>query len=190
MNKPILFSQEALNDLCGDLYLTKNKSELLASRLKQRNLLRKGVKITLYRKRSQKPQVLFTRKDDLCFCNDVAKLFEQLEIPYDNSNWRLFLDASKESIKAVLLHNGNTLPSVPIAYSATIKESYENLKTILTSVQYNNHKWHICADFKIVATLTGLQPGYTKFCCFLCLCKVIKSIYHLCILNLVCLNNL
>lgn len=68
-----------------------------------------------------------------------------------------------------MLHNGNTLPSVPIAYSATIKESYENLKTILTSVQYNNHKRHICADFKIVAMLTGLQPGYTKFCCFLCL---------------------
>lgn len=68
-----------------------------------------------------------------------------------------------------MLHNGNTLTSVPIAYSATIKESYENLKTILTSVQYNNHKWHICADFKIVAMLTGLQPGYTKFYCFLCL---------------------
>lgn len=45
--KPILFSQDALNDLCRDLYLTKDKHELLASRLKERNLLRKGVKITL-----------------------------------------------------------------------------------------------------------------------------------------------
>ena len=168
-NKPILFSQDALNDLGRDLYLTKDKGELLASRLKQRNLLRKGVKITLYRKRAQNLHVLFTLKDDLCFCNDIVGLFEQLEIPYDNTTWRLFLDASKESIKAVLLHNGNTLPSVPIAYSTTMKESYQNLKTILTSIQYEVHKWDVCADFKVIAMLTGLQPGYTKFCCFLCL---------------------
>ena len=50
-----------------------------------------------------------------------------------------------------------------------MKESYENLKTILTSIQYNVHKWHVCADFKVIAMLTGLQPGYSKFCCFLCL---------------------
>ena len=31
--KPMPFSQKALNDLCKDLYLTKDKSELLASRL-------------------------------------------------------------------------------------------------------------------------------------------------------------
>ena len=105
----------------------------------------------------------------LCFCNDIAELFEQLEIPYDSTNGRRFLDAFKKSIKSVLLHNGNTLQSVPIAYSATMKESYENLKTILTRIQFNVHKWHVCADFKVIAMLTGLQPGYTKFCCFLCL---------------------
>ena len=169
-SKPIAFFQEALDDLSRDLYSTKDKSELLASRFKESNLLRNGrVKMTLYRKRAQKQHVLFTVKDDLCFCNEIAKLFEQLEIPYDNTNWRLFLDASKESIKAILLHNGNTLSSVPIAYRATTKESYKNLKTILTSVQYNDHKWHICADFKVVAMLTGLQSGYTKLCWFLCL---------------------
>ena len=89
-NKPIPFSQEALNDLCRDLYLTKDKSELLASRLKECNLLGEGVKITLYRKCAQNLHVLFTVKDDLCFCNDIAELFEQLEIPYDNTNWRFF----------------------------------------------------------------------------------------------------
>ena len=129
-----------MNDLCRDLYLTKDKSELLASRLKERNLLEEGVKITLYRKRAQNLHALFTVEDDLCFCNDIVELFELLEIPYDNTNWRLFLDASKKSIKAVLLHNGNTLPSVPITYSTAMKESYENLKTILTSIQYNVHK--------------------------------------------------
>ena len=49
--KPIPFSQKALNGLCRDLYLTKDESELLASRLKERNLL-EGVNITLHRKRA------------------------------------------------------------------------------------------------------------------------------------------
>ena len=85
-SKPILFSQEALHDLCRDLYLTKDKSEILASRLKERNLFRKEVKITLYRKRAQKLHVLFSRKDDLRFCNDIAELFEPVEIQYFNTN--------------------------------------------------------------------------------------------------------
>ena len=168
-NKPIQFSQEALSDLCRDLYLTKEKSEFLASRLQESNLLENGVKIPLYRKRTEDLLALFTVKDDLCFCNGITELFEQLEIPYDKTNWRLFIDASKDSIKAALLHNGNTLPSIPIAYSTTMKESYENLEAILTSIQYDDHNWHIYADFKVVAMLTGLQLGYTKFCCSLCL---------------------
>ena len=41
---PHLLDQSDLNDLVRDLVSTKKKSELLASRLKQWNLLRKGVK--------------------------------------------------------------------------------------------------------------------------------------------------
>ena len=108
-------------------------------------------------------------KDNLYFCNDITELFEQLEILYDKTNWRLFIDTSKDSIKFVLVYNGNTLPSVPIAYTTTMKKSYENLKAILTSLQYDGLNWNICADFKVVAMLNGLQLGYTKFCCFLCL---------------------
>ena len=121
-NKLISFSQEALNDLRRDVYLTKEKTEFLASRLQERNLLKKGVKITLYRKRTEDLLALFTMKDDLCFCNDITELFERLEILYDKTNWRLF-DTSKDSIKSVLLHNGETLPSVPIACSTTMKKS-------------------------------------------------------------------
>jgi len=28
------------------------------------------------------------------------------------------------------------------------------------------HRWNIQADLKVIAMLTGLQGGYTKFCCF------------------------
>lgn len=43
------------------------------------------------------------------------------------------------------------------------------MKTILELIQYNNFKFKIVADFKVIAILMGLQSGYTKFCCFLCL---------------------
>ena len=49
--KPIPFSQEALNNLPRDVYLTREKSEFLASKLQEHSLLEKGMKITLYRKR-------------------------------------------------------------------------------------------------------------------------------------------
>ena len=81
-----LFSQKALNDLCRDLYLTKENSEFLASSLQERNLLEKKVKITLRRKRTEDPLALFTMKDNVCFCNDITELFEQLEIPYDKTS--------------------------------------------------------------------------------------------------------
>ena len=50
-SEPILFNQEELNDLIRDLTLSKESSELLASRLIDRNLLQQGTKITFYRTR-------------------------------------------------------------------------------------------------------------------------------------------
>ena len=47
-----------------------------------------------------------------------------LGIEHRPDEWRLFIDLSKLSLKAVLLHNGNKLPSVPIARAMHMKESY------------------------------------------------------------------
>ena len=47
--RPKLFTQEALHDLIRDLNLSKEKAEVLGSRLKQRNLLEDGVHITTAR---------------------------------------------------------------------------------------------------------------------------------------------
>lgn len=106
---------------------------------------------------------------DLCYCNDISTLFDKFGIVFDTQEWRLFIDASKHSIKAVLLHNDNKFPSVPVAYSVTMRETYQNLKEIPHCINYDQFKWAICTDFKVIALLTGLQSGYTKFCCFLCL---------------------
>lgn len=48
-----IFRQGELNGLIRDLSLSKEKAELLASRLKQKHLLAKGVKVSLYRKRNR-----------------------------------------------------------------------------------------------------------------------------------------
>ena len=49
-SKPKLFNQKKLNDLIRGLNLSKVKSEILPSRLKENNLLERDVKISYYRK--------------------------------------------------------------------------------------------------------------------------------------------
>lgn len=113
---------------------------------------------------------LFNGKNGLGVCEDVNGLMAALDIPYDPDDWRIFIDSSASSLKAVLLHNDNRrLPSVPIAFANDCKEeSYEALKSILCSTRYDQYKWKICCDLKVIALLVGLQAGYTKYCCFIC----------------------
>ena len=50
---PLLINQERLNDLVRDLYLSKEKAEVLRSRLQQWNLLQPGTTILSFRSRNQ-----------------------------------------------------------------------------------------------------------------------------------------
>ena len=52
-NEPHWITQEDLNDLARDLYLSKQQSGLLASRLKQWNLVQEDVRITSFRNRNK-----------------------------------------------------------------------------------------------------------------------------------------
>ena len=148
--------------------MSKKQSELLASRLKGWNLLQKESKVSFYRKRHCDFEQFFSLEDGVVFCNDVYSVMEELNHKYDRNEWRLFIDSSKVSLKAVLLHNGNKFPSVPLAHAANMKETYESMKLLLQKIKYEEHKWNICGDLKVVALLLGMQLGYTKFCCFLC----------------------
>ena len=66
-------------------------------------------------------------------------------------------------------YNGNKVGSVPVGHSVKLTESYEDIKYVLNSLQYGQHNWKICGDLKIVSVILGLQAGYTKYPCFLCL---------------------
>ncbi|XP_066436113.1 uncharacterized protein [Eleutherodactylus coqui] len=109
-------NQYDLNDLIRDLGLTKSNAELLISRLKQWDLLDKSVHVTCQRKRHHVFESFFSNQDGLYLCHDVRGLFDAIGITYSENDWRLFIDSSCKSLKAVLLHNGNMLPSLPLAH--------------------------------------------------------------------------
>ena len=156
-----------LNDLIRDLGLTIEKSELLTSRLKSWNLVDDNFRVTTNRHESFAR--FFTASDVLTYCHDIVGLFDPIGVDYKPHEWRLFIDSSKSSLKGVLLHIGNVLPSIPIAYGAHSSENYENVKQMLTKVKYKFHDRNVIGDFKIIGFLTGLQSGYTKHMCSLCL---------------------
>jgi hypothetical protein len=67
------------------------------------------------------------------------------------------------------LHNGNIKPSIPIAHSVHLRETYTNMEVLLETIKYTTHNWNICGDLKVIGMLMGLQGGFTKYCCFMCL---------------------
>ena len=164
---PQRFDQPELNDLVRDLGLSKELSELLASRL---NLLQDGTKVTFYRHRENELLKYFATEKDFVYCNDVSGLLNAMGVTwYDPKEWRLFLDSSKRILKCVLLHNGNIYGAIPIGHSVHLKEQYEHIKLVLDLLQYKEHNWVICVDLKMVNFLLSQQGGYTKYPCFLCL---------------------
>jgi len=67
--------------------------------------------------------------------------------------WRLFIGASKTNLKAVLLHNGNKLISIPVTYAPCTKETYTTMKNIVVEVPYKKFYWEFCGDFKLIFVL-------------------------------------
>ena len=99
--------------------------------LQENNLLQKDVLVSHYIKCNADLSTVLRVDGPLSYCYDITSLFEKLGEDHVASEWRLSLDSSKRSLKAVLLHNGNIKPFVPIAHSVHLKESYKVLKSSL-----------------------------------------------------------
>ena len=166
---PLLINQERLNDLVRDLYLSKENAKVLGSRLQQWNLLEPGTTISSFRIRNQSLSRYYAIAENICYCKDIEELMTELGCEHNPAHWRLFIDSSKTSLKAVLLYNGNIKPSIPVGYSIFGKETYDTMKIPLNILEYPKYTWKICSDLKVVSLLLRLQLGYTKYMCFLCL---------------------
>ncbi len=43
------------------------------------------------------------------------------------------------------------------------------MKFVLIALKYQEHKWLTCGDLKMIAIFLGMQGGYTKYSCSLCI---------------------
>jgi hypothetical protein len=120
--EPELFSQRELKDLVGDLGLSKDSAEVLGLGLNQRIycLLAPLSHGTGTREKEFIPY--FSLDGDFVYCSDVFGLMEKFNIEYDVNEWRLFIDSSKISLKAVLLQSGSKYASVPVAILCALKK--------------------------------------------------------------------
>ena len=101
--------------------------------------------VSKYRKRHLSFAHFFTVSQpySLCYRSDIIGLFNEIGIDYNPSDWRLFIDSSVKSLKAVLLHIGNKVLSIPMSHSVHIKDEYENVKALLDMINYTNHNWEL-----------------------------------------------
>ena len=80
-----------------------------------------------------------TKENFLIYCVDVKDLIEKLGTAYYLTDWRLFINASKTSLKTVLLHNDNQFACIPLAHLTSIKEFYEDIEVLRSKLQYATH---------------------------------------------------
>jgi hypothetical protein len=135
------FDQNEFSNLIRDLNLSKKSSELLASRLKEKNVLHPGTKITYYRRREKDLLLFFTEDNNLVSCNDIGNLLKMIGLSeYNPCEWRLFIDSSKRSLKCVLLNTGNKYGSISIGCSTRMKEEYKAISLVLEKINYQEHQ--------------------------------------------------
>ena len=121
----------------------------------------------------------FSMEETFVYCHNVCilsqfvychnGLLQAMGCAYDPTEWRLFIDSCKASLKCVLLHNGNRYASIPIGHSVHLAETYQNKKMSLTKIKYDEHKWMVCGDLKVLSILLDQQgaiPNTLAFCVY------------------------
>ena len=168
---PILITQAFLNVLVRDLNQPKESAESLGSRLQHNNLLAPNTTYSWYRQREKHLVQYFSMEEAFVYCHNIASLLQAMTCiqVYDPTEWRLFIDSSKTSLKCILLHKCNRYASIPIGHSVHLKKTYKNMKILLTKIKYDEHKWMLCGDLKVLSMLMG-QQGVYQIPMFLCLC--------------------
>ena len=79
-DRPQHFTQTKLNDLVRDLGLSKESSELLVSRLNEKNVLERTANFTFYRHRENDLVQYFTQECEFVYCNNVPGLLRKMRV--------------------------------------------------------------------------------------------------------------
>ena len=124
-------------------------------------------KFAWYRNREKDIAAFFSTQNGICYCNDISGLLNHLNQPIECQKWFLFMDASAQSFKAILIEKAS-LYVVPLGYTTVTRETYTLIREVLILISYSDFCWEVCADFKIIGILMGLQGGYVRHGCFLC----------------------
>ena len=100
--------------------------QLLASRLQEKYLLDHSANVSYFRKRDKIFVTIFSEDKQFVYCHNIPGLLRQLGVTsYNPTEWRLFLDTSKRSLKCSLLHNGNVYGAVPVGHSVHLREEHD-----------------------------------------------------------------
>lgn len=134
--------------------LSNEQAKFMASEFKGKNMLTKSTKVTLYRNRKENFRKYFEKDLSLFHCINMKGLMDELKPNiYKPGNCRLFIDSSKRSLKAILLHIINKYASIPVAHLTVLIEEYSNLEVVLKKIKYQEHLWLIYGDFLLLLLL-------------------------------------
>ena len=75
-------------------------------------------------------------KPRLVYCIDVDYIMQELGYSHRLEDWRVFIDSSKLSLKAVLLHNIDMLPSIRVGCAAHMNKTYEKMTQLLQCIKF------------------------------------------------------
>jgi len=64
---------------------------------------------------------------------------EELRFEHTSEQRRLSIDSSKVSLKAVLFHNVNKFPSIPLVHAVHMTETHEDLQILPQKMRYKNY---------------------------------------------------
>jgi hypothetical protein len=97
---PQLFTQSELNDVIRDR-IAQGKSGNLRLQVERKEFLAAGTSMHWYRRREKEFKSYFSQDGDLAYCCNIAGLMQKFGVEYKVNEWRLFIDPSKRSLKAV-----------------------------------------------------------------------------------------
>ena len=108
-----------------------------------------GTMVIFYKTKEDKLLHLYSKEEDIIFCNHIAGCFDIIGVSTSSlKDRRRFIDSFKASLKTVLLNNGNRFSPALMRHSTKIKEEPLAIKVVLKNLDYNAYQLIICIEQK------------------------------------------